>query len=152
MTQPPPANPHSGKQCIPSARRASTGQLGTPTSMLFLFCSFIFASLPLSHAVTPPDAVTPLTDHWPHRDTGYQLSFFLFLLSSFFLSFFLSVSSFFSSSPFLSFSLYFLVLYCSTTAQQVNNLFLFYSFTYLIVSQQFVFFFFFYSFTCFSNY
>ena len=148
MTQPPPANPYNGKWCISSARRTSADQPGTPTGMLSLFRSFIFASLPLSHAFTPLDAVTPLTDHWPQRDIGHQLSFFLFLLSSFFLSFFLFLlSSSVLRFSLLSFSLYFLIHihYCSTAVQQVSNLFLFYSFTYLIVSQQ-IFFLFFYLF------
>ena len=120
MTQPPLASPYSGKRCISSARCASADQPRTPTGMLSLFCSFIFASLPLSHAVTPHDAVTPFTNHWPPA---------LFLSSPvlwFSLSFFLSLFSNF---------------YCSTTVQQVSNLFLFYSFTYFFVSQQIFFFF-----------
>uniref|UniRef100_A0A2N9G7D3 Uncharacterized protein n=1 Tax=Fagus sylvatica TaxID=28930 RepID=A0A2N9G7D3_FAGSY len=52
----PSTSPHNGKWRISSVRRASAGQPGTPTDMLSLFRSFIFASLPLSHAVTPPDA------------------------------------------------------------------------------------------------
>jgi hypothetical protein len=110
VTQPPPASPHSGKRCISSAWCASADQPRTPTGMLSLFRSFIFASLPLSHAVTPHDAVTPLTDHWPPA---------LFLSSpvlQFSLSFFLSL---FSDS---------LLLYSCTTSQQFVFVLFFYLF------------------------
>jgi hypothetical protein len=95
---------------------------------LSLFHDFIFASLPLSHLctapppVTPsrlwPDAVMPLTDHWPHRPWATSsLSFFLFLLSSPFLSFFS-----FSSSPVLPvfLSLILSLIFCFSTATAVE--------------------------------
>jgi hypothetical protein len=92
VTQPPSASPHSGKWRISSVRRTSAGQPETPTDMSSLFRSFIFASLPLSHAVTLPNAT-----HGPLATSS--LSFFLFLLSSLVLRF--------STSPFHSFSLLF---------------------------------------------
>ena len=110
MTQPPLASPHSGKRCISSAQCTSADQPRTPTGMLSLFRSFIFASLPLSHAVTPHDAVTPFTNHWPPA---------LFLSSPvlwFSLSFFLSL---FSDS---------LLLYSYTTSQQYVFVLFFYLF------------------------
>ena len=112
----------------------------SPEHPLVCCLSFALSSLPLCLFLTLSHRLT----QWRHsRTTGHtvtsatsSLSFFLFLLSSSVLWFSL-----------LSFSLYFLIHihYCSTAVQQVSNLFLFYSFTYLIVSQQ-IFFLFFYLF------
>ena len=100
----------NGKSPLRSAFATPPGTLWYVVS-LSLFHDFIFASLPLSHIciapppVTPsrhrPDAVMPLTDHWPRATSS--LSFFLFLLSFPFLSFFLLLLQF-SGSTFFSFS------------------------------------------------
>ena len=109
-----------------------------PSGMLSLlvflspFHDFIFASLPLSHVVTPPNAT-----HGPPATstTGHQLSFFLSFSSLFSLSFFLFLLSSpslvlrFSLSFFLS--LIFLILY-SYTGTAIC--FKFYSFTLLLIS------------------
>ena len=67
-----------------------------------LFCSFMISSLPLSHAVTPPDAT--------HRLLALFLSFFFFSLDFFLLQF--------SAAPFLSFSLSFSDSLQTTAVQQ----------------------------------
>ena len=92
--------------------------LVSPEHPLVCCLSFALSSLPLSHTVTPPDAVTPLTDHWPHRPPALFLSFssLFFLLQ-------------FSGSPF-SLSLFFdsLLLYNCTASQQFVFVLFFYLF------------------------
>jgi hypothetical protein len=58
----------------------------SPEHPLVCCLSFALSSLPLCLFLTLSRRLTPLTDHWPHRDTGHQLFFFLSFFSFFFLS------------------------------------------------------------------
>ena len=86
-----------------------------------LFHSFMISSLPLSHAVTPPDAT--------HGPLALFLSFFFFSLLLFFLSF----SSFFSNSPLLPFFLFVFLIFWFSTDYSCTAICFLYFITYFLI-------------------